>query len=488
MKKIALVFPHQVFAQHPAVQAAEVVYVLEEPLFFYDQGYAIPMHKAKIVLHRASLQHYAAELRGQGKQVTYLEWAKYPSSTEMFAQVPQGVWQVVEVDDFVLRRRIERAAARTQSQIVWHESPLFLNTGQENLAFFSGRKRWFMADFYKHQRQKLNVLMHDGQPVGGRWSYDEDNRKKVPKKMMGQIPKVCRPTADVYVTEAKRYAAGKFASHPGEAELHFPHTHAGAEAWLGTFLRERFGLFGDYEDAIVRGENTLWHSVLTPMLNIGLLTPGQVVRGALEYAQEQAVPLNSLEGFVRQVIGWREFIRAAYHQHGVTMRTSNHWQHHRPLPRGFWDGSTGVPPIDDCLQRILKTGYCHHIERLMVLGGFLFLCEVDPREIYRWFMAMFADSYDWVMVPNVYAMSQNSAGGLITTKPYFSGSNYILKMSNHPRGEWCDVWDGLYWRWVTTHGEGLRSNPRWAMMVRMAEKNQDKNRPKIERAESIFFV
>ncbi|MEM9760848.1 MAG: FAD-binding domain-containing protein, partial [Pseudomonadota bacterium] len=228
----------------------------------------------------------------------------------------------------------------------------------------------------------------------------------------------------------------------------------------------------------------LWHGVLTPMLNTGLLTPRQVLERALAHADKADIPLNSVEGFVRQIIGWREFMRATYQDLGVPMRTTNHWEHLRPIPASFYDGSTGIDPIDDVIQRVLETGYCHHIERLMVLGGFMFLCEFDPDRVYRWFMEMFIDSYDWVMVPNVYAMSQHADGGLITTKPYFSGSNYIKKMSDWGRGDWADTWDGLYWRFIWKHRASLGSNPRWAMMCRTVERmDQDKLEAHLAHAE-----
>ncbi len=265
-----------------------------------------------------------------------------------------------------------------------------------------------------------------------------------------------------------------FPDNPGScASPQYPIDHDGAAEWLDTFLHERFHLFGDYEDAILKGESWLWHSVLTPMLNCGLLTPRQVVNETLAFAEKHDVPVNSVEGFVRQIIGWREFIHATYTDLGVEMRNGNHWNHTRPLPDSFYDGTTGIGPIDDTIHRILETGYCHHIERLMVLGGFMFLCEIDPDDIYRWFMEMFVDAYDWVMVPNAYAMSQHADGGLITTKPYFSGSNYIRKMSDWTGKEeadgeganWAEIWDALYWTWIDKHADELAKNPRWAMMV-----------------------
>ena len=158
------------------------------------------------------------------------------------------------------------------------------------------------------------------------------------------------------------------------------------------------------------------------------------------------------------------------------MRTTNYWGHSKSMPDSFYTATTGIDPIDDVITRILDTGYCHHIERLMVLGGFMFLCEIHPDDIYRWFMEMFIDSYDWVMVPNAYAMSQHACGGTITTKPYFSGSNYVLKMSNFKKGEWSTIWDGLFWRWINKNKASLAGNHRWAMMVRNAEKMDDTKR------------
>ncbi|MEL6992749.1 MAG: FAD-binding domain-containing protein, partial [Pseudomonadota bacterium] len=231
----------------------------------------------------------------------------------------------------------------------------------------------------------------------------------------------------------------------------------------------------------------LWHGVLTPMLNVGLLTPRQVLDATLAHAQTHDVPINSLEGFVRQIIGWREFMRATYEDLHVRMRTTNHWGHTRKIPASFYDGTTGIDPIDDAIGRILKTGYCHHIERLMVLGGFMFLCEFDPDDVYAWFMEMFVDSYDWVMVPNTYAMSQHADGGLITTKPYFSGSNYVRKMSHWGKGEWAEIWDGLYWRFIFKHKAALGNNPRWAMMCRTADRMADGTRERhLQRAEAYL--
>ena len=225
--------------------------------------------------------------------------------------------------------------------------------------------------------------------------------------------------------------------------------------------------FGKYQDAIRRDEPILFHSLLSPALNIGLLTPDQVVNETLQFARarEGTIPLNSLEGFIRQIIGWREFVRGVYTLEGNQQRTINFWGHSRKLPKSFYTGTTGIDPVDSIIARLQESAYAHHIERLMVLGNFMLLCEIDPHEVYRWFMEMFIDAYDWVMVPNIYGMSQYADGGLMTTKPYISSSKYILRMSDYPRGPWCDIWDALYWHFISKHRHIFQKNPRMRVMV-----------------------
>ena len=482
---ILLILPNQLYADHPGLELEpSTITLLEDSLFFGDPRYTHNFHKQKLWLHRATMKRYAAKLQGEGYATRYVEYnAKKPLLKDQLREIVEGEaikadkLCVVDPTDFVLKKRMQAACESLSIECDFLRNPGFINESSENQSYRDGKKRWFMADFYKWQRQRLGVLVEDGEPAGGKWSWDDANRKKVPKKLLDSIP--CNPTIepDDIDLEAQEYVQAHFANNIGSLEsLYYPTSEKAAAQWLQHFLWHRFEKFGEFEDAIVEGESWLWHSVLTPMLNVGLLEPKQVVDAALDYAAEHEVPLNSVEGFVRQIIGWREFMRATYEDLGVTMRTTNHWGHQRAMPECFYDGSTGVAPIDDTIQRILKTGYCHHIERLMVLGGFMFLCEIDPDDIYGWFMELFVDSYDWVMVPNVYAMSQNADGGLITTKPYFSGSAYVRKMSHYKPGDWSDIWDGLYWRWIGNHTEELGKNPRWAMMCSIFQKLDEKTK------------
>lgn len=451
------------------------VVLFEDPLFFGDPQYPARFHKQKLWLHRATMRRFARHLAEKLGDVSIENYAADSKAVHRLLKQlkDQGHETVVvaELVDFIADKRLRESAAALGLELEVLSSPGWINTGAENEDWSAGRKRWFMAEYYKYQRRRLHILMDGDEPVGGQWSFDEDNRKKVPKKLYSQIPVLEEPEIDDIDEEARQSVLADFPDAPGALDvLFYPTSHGAAERWLKTFLEQRLELFGTYEDAIVRGERWLWHGVLTPMLNTGLLTPKQVLDHTLAYAEANEVPLNSLEGFIRQLIGWREFMRATYEDLSVQMRTTNHWGHHRKIPESFYEGTTGIDPIDDVIQRVLETGYCHHIERLMVLGGFMFLCEFDPDDVYRWFMEMFVDSYDWVMVPNVYAMSQHADGGLITTKPYFSGSNYVKKMSDWGKGEWADTWDGLYWRFIWTHREALGGNPRWAMMCRTVER------------------
>jgi deoxyribodipyrimidine photolyase-related protein len=337
--------------------------------------------------------------------------------------------------------------------------------------FFDRRKTYFQTDFYIQQRKTRKLLLQaDGSPEGGSWSYDADNRKRFPKAET--VPAIPFSTDNEWLAEARDYVEKYFASNYGSIEA--PHlfaiTHLDAEKHLKDFILHRFEKFGVYEDALVSGEPVLYHSVLSPMLNTGLITPQQVLQKALAAKNENKIPLNSAEGFVRQVIGWREFIRIVYEREGSRQRTMNYWQFTRKIPASFWQGETGIVPVDITVKKLLRYGYNHHIGRLMVLGNFMLLCEFDPGEVYRWFMEMYIDAYDWVMVPNVYGMTQFADGGLMTTKPYISGSNYLLKMGDYRSGEWQQIWDALFWRFMHVHRQFFEKNPRLSMLLKTFDK------------------
>jgi deoxyribodipyrimidine photolyase-related protein len=376
-----------------------------------------------------------------------------------------------DVADNWLEKRIKHTAEKSGINIHEYPSPAFLNSKDELKEFFGGKKKYSQTDFYIKQRKKFGVLLNeDGSPLGGKWTYDTENRLKYPATK--KPPKVNFPSTNKYYEEAVKYVSEIFPDNYGEINKGFiyPNTFDESKKWFNEFLEKRFLEFGNYENAIVAGENILHHSLLTPMLNIGLLTPKYTVEETLKYSQSHKIPLNSVEGFIRQIIGWREFIRGVYETSGSIQRTKNYWGFKRKIPESFWNGTTGIEPPDITIKKVLQTGYCHHIERLMVLGNFMLLCEFDPDEVYRWFMELFIDAYDWVMVPNVYGMSQFADGGLMATKPYISGSNYLMKMSDYKKGDWQLIWDGLFWRFMDKHRKFFFSNPRLGMLIKTFDK------------------
>lgn len=470
MKAATIIFPHQLFKPNPALRTGTPVYLVEEFLFFRQYLF----HKNKILLHRASMKYYADWLQQEGFVVEYIDSDDLRSDVRQLIPylAKKGCKEllVIDVVDDWLRKRLLMAAHQQRFTVTRFPSPNFLNTKEDTDAFFSKSKTYFQTDFYTWQRKQRKLLLDEnGKPAGGKWTFDADNRQKFPKGK--QAPLLSLPAENEFVKEARTYTNQHFQSHYGFTEQFFyPVTHAAAEQWLDDFLEKRFNEFGIYEDAMVKDELILHHSVLTPMLNIGLLNPQQILDKALATAQQKHTPLNSVEGFVRQILGWREFIRLVYEREGVRQRTTNYWGFNRKIPTSFYTGTTGIEPVDSVIKKVLKTGYCHHIERLMVLGNFMLLCEFDPDEVYRWFMELFIDSYDWVMVPNVYGMTQFADGGLMTTKPYISGSNYLLKMGDWNKGNWTATWDGLFWRFMHVHRSFFMQNPRLGMLLKTFDK------------------
>ena len=473
----AIIFPHQLFNNAALLDKNKMHYLVEEHLLFTQYLF----HKEKLVLHRASMKSYEEYLLQNGFQVEYIEstHALHDCRLLIAHLAKQKCADISMIDpvDYLLMRRIKRACASNHIKLQVMESPSFLNTLSGTQNYFDTKKKYFQTDFYTAQRKQRNLLLTpDGKPVGGKWTFDAENRSKFPKKEI--VPKLPASASNAYVEEAEAYVQKNFPNNYGA--IYKDHLFAinfeDAQKWLDNFLAERFEKFGVYEDAIVQKESVLYHSVLSPMLNIGLLTPQQIIDAAIRVGAAKNIPLNSLEGFIRQIVGWREFIRLVYEREGTKQRTTNYWKFKRKIPTSFWTGDTGIAPIDSTIKKVLKTGYAHHIERLMVLGNFMLLCEFDPDEVHKWFMEMFIDAYDWVMVPNVYGMTQFADGGLMTTKPYISGSNYLMKMSDYEKGSWQPIWDGLFWRFMHVHRRFFLQNPRIGMLVKTFDKMPEEKR------------
>ncbi|MDO3694184.1 cryptochrome/photolyase family protein [Wenyingzhuangia sp. chi5] len=489
MKTVNLIFPNQLFKESPFLDTKEIVYLVEEFLFFKQYKF----HKQKIAFHRASMKAYETFLISKGLEVKYIEAVNKLSDIRKLMPFlkEKGIEHINYIDpvDDWLFKRIKEGAAEQHISLTCYDTLLFLNTNKDLGSFFKkDKKKYFQTTFYKQERQQRNLLMDvEGNPEGGKWSYDDENRKKYPAKKTP--PPIQFPDVDEYYKEAIEYVETYFSENLGRlsSQSLYPTSFKATEQWFTQFLEQRFLEFGTYEDAIVDQSSILHHSVLSPMLNVGLITPDIIIKQSLEFAKNNNIPINSTEGFVRQIIGWREFVRGVYHVSGQKERTTNFWGFNKKIPASFYNGTTGIYPLDETIKKVLNTGYCHHIERLMVLGNFMLLCEFNPDDVYQWFMELFIDAYDWVMVPNVYGMSQFADGGLMCTKPYISGSNYLMKMSNYKKGDWQNVWDGLYWSFIDKHRDFLKQNPRLRMMVSMFDK-MDKSKQEAHLKNASLFL
>ena len=450
-------------------------------------------HQQKIVLFLAAMRSYADELRTAGFEVRY-----FPLDAEDDTSYEDRLARVVselecsellhfEVEDKPMEKRLvdfceQRSIERTELQ-----SPMFLAARDDFRQFADGRSRLLMGDYYRRQRQRTGILVdEDGQPEGGKWSFDEANRKKLPKSVTP--PEIAAAARTRHVDDTIAVVERHFADHPGRAEdFWWPTTREQARDWLRDFLDERLAEFGPYEDAISQRSATVFHSVLSPSLNVGLLTPGEVIDAVLERHAAGDLPIESVEGFVRQVLGWREFVRGVYRLHGDEQESTNFWDHERELTDDWYRGTTGIVPLDDAIKTSLRLGWAHHIQRLMVIGNLMTLCEIRPAAAWRWFMELYVDSSEWVMGPNVYGMGIFSDGGLFATKPYICGSNYILKMSDYGKGDWCTTVDGLYWRFIDKHRDFFTSNPRLALMPKALDRLETVRKKKIFAAAEAFL-
>ena len=431
-------------------------------------------HKLKIYLYLCAMREYKDELRRNGIQVDYFSLEDRSDKKtyieffiEFLHQQKIDKINIFEIENKFFEKKVLSSLKKAEIEYEISETPMFLFSRKEFGSLYGENKSFRLGNFYKVGRKKFNILVDgEGNPLGDRWSFDEENRKKIPAKT--HVPELPEFNLSKYHDAVSSIIEKSFSEHPGNTKnVWFPVTRSEALDLLDDFLIQRFENFGAYEDAMLKGRNFLFHSCISAMLNIGLITPDIVIEKALDLFKKNKAPLNSIEGFIRQILGWREFIRGIYQLRGSKQKNSNFWSHQRKLSQSWYDGSTGLLPLDDCIKSAVKDGYSHHIPRLMVICNLMNMCEIDPKFIYKWFMEMYIDASDWVMIPNVFGMATYSDGGLMSTKPYTCSSNYILKMSNYEKGAWCDVIDGLYWRFVQKNVSFYSSNPRLSFQTRV---------------------
>ena len=449
--------------------------------FFLCEDYGlcsyVKHHKLKLLHVLSSMRLYKDELKSLGLKVhynsiedenfyeDYLEKLKKTLSKNKYKKL-----FFFEIEDKFFEKKLLTLNNDVEIEVV--KSPMFLFGRNEFNEAIKKNKKPMMANFYKYSRKKLDILMDEGKPLGGKWSFDEENRKKLPKGV--KVPKTNLDNNNKYTNKLSLLINKIFENNVGSTENNWlPADRKTALKFLDNFLLTKFSLFGDYEDALSSEHDFLFHSALSPILNLGLITPAELLSRVKKY--QNKIKINSYEGFIRQVIGWREFIRGVYQKHESDFTNNNYFHNSRKMKQSWYEGKTGIFPLDDAITKARKFGWNHHIERLMVIANIMNIARINPKEVYKWFMEFYVDSYDWVMVPNVFGMGLYSDGGVFATKPYICASSYILKMSDYKKGEWTDIVDGLYWKFIDENREKLKVNPRIGIMTKMID-TMDKNR------------
>jgi deoxyribodipyrimidine photolyase-related protein len=449
---IFLLFPIHLFSNIDNLKNKKI-YLIEDPRFFTDFKY----HKLKLAYHRATMKKYHDFLKSKKINTTYVEFHEVP---QFYKELnPQSV-TTYDLCDNVLSTRLKN---NFPSINILNSLNFLVNKDliKENINTFYSKstKKYNHVNFYKWQRIRLNILIDKNQnPIGGKWSFDEDNRKKLPPNEKIPNKHLAQLNKNPYIQEAREYVTLHFPKNYGSLDnFVYPIDHEGSKKSLLYFLKNKFEKFGIYEDAVSQKDPFLFHSVLSPMMNIGLLTDTEVIEETRKY--EHKVPINSYEGFIRQIIGWRNYVYSIYLLEGKTLPKQNFFKHTNRLnEKMMWTGTTQIDPIDQTIDKIVNYSYAHHIERLMYLGNYLLLLQINPNDVYKIFMEWTIDAYEWVMIPNVYGMSQFADGGMMMSRPYFSSSNYILKMSDYKKGPWCKILDALYYNFINTHEAYLAKN------------------------------
>lgn len=463
----------QLLAKHPALQAAEAKYGRENIRIVLIQSdnqiQKMAYQRQKLVLLYSAMQHYAQELRTAGYIVDYIHAESYTAGLQEHIQTQQSEHIFTMASASYHGRLHQQNELEQQLGIPVNTLP--------NSQFLVGRynpipqpetdKRYVMEYFYRDMRRHFDILMDGDDPAGGEWNYDKENRKPLPKDN--------QPPADLYFEpdELTQEVMSKVANQNGIGSVEgfgYAVTREQALKVLDHFLETRLVDFGPYEDALTKRSHSLYHSMLSPYLNIGLLEPLEIVHVAEEKYRAGHAPINSVEGFIRQILGWREFIYWQYWRQMPEIMDKNAWQAQRPLPEFFWSAETKMACLQHALSRAIDTGYNHHIERLMIISNFCMLAGIHPRLVNDWFLALYIDAYDWVMPPNVLGMSLNADDGLTATKPYIASANYINKMGDmcgdchfdHKlrHGEGACPFNYLYWNFILQHEKRLRENPR----------------------------
>jgi deoxyribodipyrimidine photolyase-related protein len=461
-------------------------------------------HKKKIAFLFAAMRHFAEELRRTGHRVRYVKLDDPANAGSLRGEVARALEEepgftrlvVTKPGEWRLLQDMERWRDLFSVPVELREDTRFIVPLAAFADWVKGRKQLRMEYFYRDVRRQTGLLMDGGEPAGGQWNYDAENRKRLPKSLVPP-PRYIPPTDDV-TQEVMRLVETRFSNHFGDIEPWvFATTRDGAEAARDHFIQEILPGFGDWQDAMANGEPWMWHSLLSVYLNCGLLDPLDVCRRAEAEWRAGRAPLNAVEGFIRQVIGWREYVRGIYWMQMPGYAQQNALGAHRSLPEFYWTGETDMRCMAEAIGQTKRHAYAHHIQRLMVTGNFALLAGIDPWAVNKWYLLVYADAYEWVELPNTHGMALHADGGLMASKPYAASGNYINKMSDYCTSCAYSVRDRtgpdacpfnfLYWDFMDRHRERFTQNPRLGPIVRGLDRLGEEELVKI-RAQAEAFL
>lgn len=443
----------------------------------------LPFHKKKIVYSWSAQRHFAHECKDDGYHIIYLKGDDTISS-QLKNWLLEGrddiTLSYMKPAEWDLRHELEDLSNELEGRLKAYSNTFFMSDPEEWKEKISGG--YLMEYFYREMRKRTGYLMDNGKPEGGDWNYDKENRKKLPKGNKPPVPVTIDP--DDITLELIDEVNRDFDENWGETDgFNYAIDRKGAQKAADDFFKKRFKDFGPYEDALAVDEYIIYHSTLSIYMNNGLLSPQELCERALEAYADGKAPINSVEGYVRQIIGWREYIRNYYEAMMPGVRDANSFGFKHPIPASYWTGETKMKCISESVKPVLETGYSHHIPRLMVLSNYSNLTETDPRELLKWFHYGYLDAWEWVVLPNVLGMSTFADGGVLASKPYVSSGNYINKMSDYCKnchysvskktGEKACPFNYLYWNFVDKHREAFEENGRVSFMINMLNKKSD---------------
>ncbi len=460
-------------------------------------------HAQKIVLVLSAMRHFAAALRAQGVHVDYITLDDPENTHTLRGEVARAVARhaptrvvITEPGEYRLDQDMRHWQAALGLEVDILDDTRFFTRRQDFIAWARGKRQLRMEFFYRDQRRRFGLLMEDGEPAGGRWNFDAENRKRLPAKL--PIPAPPRSTPDATTRGVMALVARAFPDHFGDLEsFAWPVTAEAAQAAAQDFIDNRLAQFGDWQDAMKQGEWALFHALVSTSLNLGLLDARWLCNAAEAAWRAGRAPLPAVEGFIRQIVGWREFIRGIYWLHMPDYGALNALGAHRALPGFYWSGATRMNCMAQVVADTRRHAYAHHIQRLMITGNFALLAGIDPDAVDEWYMVVYADAYQWVEMPNTRGMALFADGGIVGSKPYAAGGAYINRMSDYCSKCAYDVKDAvgenacpfnyLYWDFMARHAKRFAGNPRMAMPVRTLA-NMDEQRVRAMRQNAARFL